>query len=296
MYNFIQKTLALWGLLSILGSNAWAQSPSPPRGNGQIRIFNYHLNEYAEIRFREGDRLHPEGMKQVKQILRSRGNQELLNIDPRLIDLIDHLQDHFGADTIEIISAYRDPAFNQKLREEGRNVARESRHMKGEALDIHIDEIREESLRDYLLGLGLGGVGYYGPLDFIHVDFGGVKQWSEPLGGRKLVGVINPLAPIQLSSDKNDYLPEETLLFTWSLADGRDLGEVVDLKLELFRRGQWTPCVTPADPKKKAGLPATSLLCSPGVTETVFGKYRWVYKLKGSEEPVSSNEFYLKKM
>lgn len=271
-------------------------NPSSPRGDGRLRLYNYHLNEFAEFQFREGDRVLPEGLAQARKALRSRGNQEIIPIALELLDLIDYLQDHFAADTIEIISGYRDREFNTRLVREGRKVSPVSLHTMGQALDIHLDEVREETLRDYLIQLKLGGVGYYGPLDFVHVDMGPVKQWEEPLGARKLIGVLQPRAPIQLSSDKNDYLPGETLLFTWTLQEGKSLDEVSDLRLEFFHRGQWTSCEASWELKKKAGLPSSALLCRPNDAAPTYGKYRWMFKLKGNEEPHSSNEFYLKRI
>jgi len=287
----------LISLLSLIFVVSQAQAEvAAPQGDGTIRLYNYHLQEFAEVSFRNASGLIPSGFDQVKKILRSRGNQTQTEMDVRLIDLIDFLQDHFQADTIEIISGYRDPDFNAKLKQEGHKVSGESRHMNGGALDIHIDEIREETLRDYLLSLGLGGVGYYGPLDFVHVDFGPVKQWNEPHGARKVIGVMNARAPVQLTSDKNDYLPEESLLFTWSFAGEKSMSDVRALRLQLFRRGQWTDCEAATAPAPGTGLPASTLLCRAADKKPTYGKYRWIFQINGSPDLQSSNEFYLKRL
>jgi uncharacterized protein YcbK (DUF882 family) len=265
-----------------------------PRGDGQIRVYNYHLNEFAEITFRQAGNYLPPGLKQFQALLRSRDNSEQAPIDPRLLDLIDHLQDRYQADQIEIISGYRRKEFNESLLRQGHKVSPVSLHTKGEALDIHIDEIREETLRDYLTGLGLGGVGYYGPLDFVHIDVGPVRQWNEAPGARKLVGVLQPQSTVKLTSDKNDYLPGETLYFTWEWPDAFNTADIQDLRLELFRRGHWKPCPAAAKTEKQFGLPAEILRCE-GKAEPSYGKFRWIFRLKNSTEVLSSNEFYLKK-
>ncbi|MCC7344268.1 MAG: DUF882 domain-containing protein [Deltaproteobacteria bacterium] len=281
---------------------AWALIPSPspaqsyPRGDGQVRLFNYHLNEFAEIRFRDGEKILPEGLSQVNALLRSRDNSAQAPIDPRLLDLADHLQDHFQADTVEIISGYRRKEFNESLLKSGRAVSPVSLHTKGQALDIHIDEVREETLRDYLQGLGLGGVGYYGPMDFIHIDVGPVRRWGEGAGTRKLVGVLRPETPVQLTSDKNDYLPGETLLFTWTLPEGLSPDRVQGLRLELFRRGKWIACPVAETGTQEFRLPAASLQCEGAGQGPSYGKFRWVFQLPGDPAPLSSNEFYLKKL
>ncbi len=273
---------------------AQSQAPAYPRGDGRVRIFNYHLNEFAEIEFRQGEQLSASGLAQVQALLRSRDNAEQTAIDPRLLDLIDHLQDHFQADTIEIISGYRRKELNESLLKSGHSVSPVSLHTKGQALDIHIDELREETLRDYLLGLGLGGVGYYGPLDFIHIDVGPARRWGEGSGPRKLVGVLLPGAPLQLTSDKNDYLPGETLIFTWTGPE--DLfAQVQGLQLEQFRRGRWVTCAPQATGAKAFRLPASTLRCEAGIDGAGFGKFRWTFRLPGNPDLLSSNEFYLKK-
>lgn len=293
----LASLLACLCLVLGMGRDATAQeAPAFPRGDGQVRIFNYHLNEFIEVRFRQGNDFIPAGLDQVNALLRSRDNSEQAPIDPRLLDLIDHLQDHYEADTIEIISGYRRKEFNDSLLKTGHTVSPVSLHTKGQAIDIHIDEIREETLRDYLLSLKLGGVGYYGPLDFVHIDVGPVRRWGEPMGsGRKLVGVLQPEAPIQLTSDKNDYLPGETLFFTWTSLQGFSQSSIQALQLEHFHRGKWESCPTSGPPAKDFSLPATNLSCEPGQKGASFGKFRWTFKIPGNESPLSSNEFYLKK-
>lgn len=282
-------------LLGLVATADSAQGQSFPRGDGRVRIFNYHLNEFAEVDFRQGESILPQGLSQVNALLRSRDNSEQAPIDPRLLDLIDHLQDHFQVDTIEIISGYRRKEFNENLLKNGHAVSPVSLHTKGQALDIHIDELREEGLRDYLQGLGLGGVGYYGPLDFIHIDVGPVRRWGEGQGARKLVGVLKPEAPVQLTSDRNDYLPGETLLFTWTTPEAFRFEEVQALQLELFRRGKWLPCPMDAAKAKDFRLPATSLQCETGAKTPSYGKFRWTFRIPGNPDLLSSNEFYFKK-
>ncbi len=272
-----------------------APDPPYPQGDGQLRIFNYHLNEFLELRFREGNQYIPSALDQINALLRSRDNSEQAPIDPRLLDLIDHLQDHFQADAVEIISGYRRKEFNENLLKNGHSVSPVSLHTKGQALDIHIDEIREETLRDYLLGLRLGGVGYYGPLDFVHIDVGPVRRWGEGVAApRKLVGVLKPEAPVQLTSDKNDYLPGETLLFTWS-GDAAQIDRVTGLRLEHFHRGRWLACPSSAGTSKTFRLPTTNLRCAAEDRAAALGKFRWIFQLPDLPEPLSSNEFYLKK-
>lgn len=303
MTQFSKNTLIIFLLFIFLSSPLSAVAkkkaktePNSPRGNGIVRLFNYHLGEFIDLKFREEGQLIPEALVLANQFLRSRGNLQEKNIDTKLLDLADHLQDHFGADTIEIISAYRDRELNNSLVKNGHNVSPKSLHTEGRALDIHIDEVREETLRSYLQSLNFGGLGFYPALDFVHVDSGPVREWEEAVGERKLIGVLKPDAAVQLTSDKNDYLPQENLLFTWNFQKGIKLKQVRDLKLELFRQGKWIPCDAQIENHEKLGLPSQTLLCKSGDATPTFGKYRWTFKMPQSDELLSSNEFYLKKM
>ncbi len=269
---------------------------SPIQGDGKLRIYNYHLDEFDEIEFRQGGKLNPEAMEKIRQIFRSRDNHAVIPIDIKLVDLLDHLQDYFEADTIEVISGYRRKEFNESLLKSGHKVSPKSLHVQGRAVDIHIDEIREETLQAYLISLKLGGVGYYGPLDFIHVDTGPFRRWSENKNlSRKLIGVVRPDAPAQLTSDKNEYLPDESLSFTWNFKPGYEKSSIEKIQLEHFWRGQWRHCATELTPKNSTLLPNSSLLCPIDKVKRSYGKYRWTFYLKGDPEKVSSNEFYLKK-
>jgi uncharacterized protein YcbK (DUF882 family) len=294
--DFLIFSPFLAALLFPVSSFGKAKDTPYPRGDGVIRIYNYHLNEIEEITFRQDGKLSKAGLEQVNQLLRSRDSNDTTSIDPRLTDLLDHLQDHFGADTVEIISGFRSSEFNEQLMQSGREVSQKSFHIQGRAIDFHIDEIKEETLRAYLESMELGGVGYYDALDFIHVDTGPYRTWggSEKFA-RKLIGIMDSEAPVQLTSDKNDYLPEDSLYFIWNFSKGYGPKKVESVRLEHFWRGQWVPCSEMKIPEKDSMLPISNLHCPVGNQESPFGKYRWIFKLKSHEELMSSNEFYLKK-
>ena len=79
----------------------------------------------------------------------------------------------------EIISGYRSPATNEKLRQTGGGgVARRSLHMDGRAIDVRLAGCRLSQLRDLALAMNAGGVGYYPTSAFVHLDTGRVRSWS----------------------------------------------------------------------------------------------------------------------
>ncbi len=85
---------------------------------------------------------------------------------------------HFGVHRIQIISAYRAPKFNLILRKKGREVARNSQHSLGAAIDFRLPGVAAKRLHAWVKKQGLGGVGWYPHSKFIHMDTGPVRYWS----------------------------------------------------------------------------------------------------------------------
>ena len=242
----MNKTLKIIGFFSILFLAApplFAQTPHPrPRGDGTITVSNYHEKEYREVVYREGGRLRPEGVKEIERLFRSRSDGMEHAIDLRLVELLDAIQDHFGAETIELISGYRSPAYNRSLKLEGRGVASESLHLQGLAADIHLDEITEEALFAYAKSLGLGGVGIYPRYSFVHVDVGpAARTWREPTSAeRVLIGTENNQNPAWSAvTDKNEYVRGETVRTAITNNDYKGQKLLKNVWIERYRKGQW---------------------------------------------------------
>ena len=288
--------VGLW-LLVFVGTVPQSMASNSAPGDGRIRLYNYHLNEFIEVTYRHGDQYLAEAQASLQKLFRSRNDQQEHAMAWPLIELLDQIQDHFQADTIEIISAYRSADFNESLRQTGHQVSPVSFHIKGLAADIHVDEVTEETLRDFVQQLKKGGVGYYGSLDFVHVDLGPVRQWSEagPVP-RKLIGILQKQALPQLHSDKNDYRVGETIKWQWQTKPDVGTLPLKALQLEHFFRGQWQPIGTIHIQTLQAHWPLStnnSLFQNNGKPR--YGKYRWTFQLAAQKEPFSSNEFYLKK-
>jgi uncharacterized protein YcbK (DUF882 family) len=76
-----------------------------------------------------------------------------------------------------VISGYRSPATNSRLRKKGNGVASKSLHVQGKAIDIRIPRYSTRQLRNVARKMKAGGVGYYPKSDFVHVDTGRVRYW-----------------------------------------------------------------------------------------------------------------------
>jgi uncharacterized protein YcbK (DUF882 family) len=99
-------------------------------------------------------------------------------MDPKLLGfLYDLLKELDYQGEVHIISGYRSPETNERLRKRSSSIAKHSLHMQGKALDFRLPGIDTRMLRDKALSMRRGGVGYYNKLDFIHIDTGRVRVW-----------------------------------------------------------------------------------------------------------------------
>lgn len=295
------RTLFFFLFLSAAGfaaTSSYADVGSCPTGDGKITIYSYMFDELLDVTYRKGKKYDQRALDEIKHLFRCRSDQKEHEIDIKLIELLDHTQDHFQADSIELISGYRSEELNGKLRKTSTQIAENSQHIEGKAADIHIDEVTEESLVDYLRGLKCGGVGYYPINDFVHMDTGDVRKWDQPDKPGRLMMGFRKGAIWQISTDRDLYLPNETIEFEiLNITRGT---KVLNSKpsLELFRRGKWQTV-------REIDMPQTKFLKGKSWNgelnfskDDPFGKYRIVISApKGFEHlQIRSNEFYRKMM
>jgi uncharacterized protein YcbK (DUF882 family) len=149
--------------------------PARPR---LLKLHNLQTGEsLSEVYWADGEYL-PQCMARIDWLLRDHHRGETRMIDHKLLDLLHNVSrklDYNG--TVEVVSAYRSAATNQKLAEKGRGVAPNSLHTQGMAVDIRIPKRNLAQVRDAAMQVGGGGVGFYRRAKFIHLDTGRVRYW-----------------------------------------------------------------------------------------------------------------------
>lgn len=100
------------------------------------------------------------------------------SMEPKLVDFVIAAAEHFKRDTVFVVSAFRHPKYNLILRKKGHQVARDSHHSKGTAIDFFLPKISTQKLHAWALDQKKGGVGLYLDSGFIHMDNGPVRRWS----------------------------------------------------------------------------------------------------------------------
>jgi uncharacterized protein YcbK (DUF882 family) len=110
--------------------------------------------------------------------LRDHRTGEIEVIDRRLLNqlfILQHKIENHGS--FHIISGYRSPKTNARLRKTGSGVAKRSLHMQGRAVDVRLPGVELKHLRQAALKLHAGGVGYYPKSNFVHLDTGRARFW-----------------------------------------------------------------------------------------------------------------------
>lgn len=100
------------------------------------------------------------------------------SMDARLLDALLAAARHFDSMRIDIVSGFRAPKYNLMLRKKGREVARNSQHTLGSAIDFRLRGVPVRRLHAWARRLRLGGVGLYPASGFIHMDTGPVRYWN----------------------------------------------------------------------------------------------------------------------
>lgn len=112
------------------------------------------------------------------RLLRCHFTQQPTEVDSRLIPIVIGAALHFGVERVNVVSGYRAPKYNLILQKKGREVARNSQHSLGQAIDFRLPGVNIQRLHKYVRGLRLGGVGFYTHSKFIHADVGSVRYWT----------------------------------------------------------------------------------------------------------------------
>jgi uncharacterized protein YcbK (DUF882 family) len=117
-------------------------------------------------------------LDRFRTFLRDHFTNQATRMDPELAQVLVSAARHFHAQRIDVVSGYRSPKYNLILRKKGHQVARESQHTQGNAVDFRIRGVPTEKLLGFVRSLHLGGVGFYPHAHFVHSDTGPVRYWQ----------------------------------------------------------------------------------------------------------------------
>ena len=144
--------------------------------NGIVTLERPASQETLRVRlFDRAGKVDPKARARLARFLRDRESDRQKRPHLRLMRVLAYLADHFNGRTTIVVSAFRSE-------NDGANGT--SRHAAGEAVDVRVEGVPNEALRDYCLTLRRVGVGYYPRSSFVHVDIRDREvywvDWSRP--------------------------------------------------------------------------------------------------------------------
>jgi len=153
---------------------AWAAARAPR----SLAFQHLHTGEELAITYFDNGAYDDVALAAINHLLRDFRTGDVHPIRPALLDHLSAVHSAIGSDApFQIISGYRSPATNDMLHRTSSGVASHSLHMDGMAIDVRLADTKTRHLRDVAAKMRLGGVGYYGASNFVHLDVGRPRQW-----------------------------------------------------------------------------------------------------------------------
>lgn len=163
-----------------------AKYTTPPKHPGRVVFVRLVNGEKRELQIvNKKGKLQPGVLPAMSKLMRFPINNQEHAIEPKLVENLAKVSDHFGGKALEIISGFRPKTPNQYTAHSNHNV--------GAAMDFRIQGVPNEVLRDYCRTFKKTGVGYYPNSLFVHFD---VRQqttyWVDLSGPGQAPRYVNP--------------------------------------------------------------------------------------------------------
>ncbi len=165
-------------------SGAGMEKTEPDRDSVRriVLVYPYGGGETADVVFYHDGAYDAGAMRKIDRLMRDRHINAVGKIDPELIDfLVDIRKRLMLPETVpfQILSAYRSPKTNAQLARKDKNVAKESLHKYGWAVDFRIEGVSGKAIGEIAKTMQRGGVAYYPRDNHVHVDLGNIRTWQE---------------------------------------------------------------------------------------------------------------------
>ena len=173
--DFLKKSIILGAGLTISPYELFAYRLPVDRS---IKLYNTHTGEHLTATYWAKDHFVKSELKKINHLLRDYRTGDVQEMDVKLLDLLYSIQ--LIRDTkrpIQVYSGYRSPKTNESLRRHSEGVAKNSYHLKAQAIDINLPGTELKNLKKLATFLRRGGVGYYPKSGFMHIDTGPIRYW-----------------------------------------------------------------------------------------------------------------------
>jgi uncharacterized protein YcbK (DUF882 family) len=175
-----RRDLLKWGALAgalLLPTGALART-APSDKEKTLKLYNLNTGESTMSTFWADGRYVPESLREIDNILRDHRANAAIATDRKLVELMFQIQTKLNTEKgLDVVCGYRSPRTNAELVREGQTHARNSFHIRGQALDFRVPGHDLRNVRKLAMEMQAGGVGYYPRAGFIHIDVGPVRNW-----------------------------------------------------------------------------------------------------------------------
>ena len=157
------------------------QKPAP-----LVNLYNEHTHEWLAVdptAYCRAPGVRPtcaatQPPPDVDHFLRDHFTNKSTAMDPHLVPVLLAAAASFHVDVVYVVSGFRHPKYNLMLRKKGHQVARDSQHTHGNAVDFYLPNVTTPQLHAWAKRQKLGGVGLYMESKFVHMDVGPIRYWS----------------------------------------------------------------------------------------------------------------------
>ena len=162
-----------------LADKAGRAGPPPPRTPAPVAVQPVSLRNMwtDEVLPISPDRSDVSLQADFDRFVRCHYTQVETGMSRALLPLLRRAAARFQKTTIEIVSGFRAPKYQLMLRKKGHEVARDSAHPRGQAIDFRLPEVPTRTLLAFVRKQRLGGVGFYPDSKFVHADTGPIRFW-----------------------------------------------------------------------------------------------------------------------
>jgi uncharacterized protein YcbK (DUF882 family) len=159
--------------------------PKTQPDNDPVRriVLSYpYTQEKLDVTYYHDGTYDAASLDAIDTLMRDRHANVVGKIDPELIDYLVDIRKRLGLPpdvTFQILSGYRTRDSNARLAIGNANVAKESLHMHGWAVDFRIANVNGKAICEIAKTMQRGGVAYYPEDNHVHVDLGNIRTWHE---------------------------------------------------------------------------------------------------------------------
>ena len=175
--DFLKKSIILGAGLTVSPHELFSYRLPVDRS---IKLFNVNTGEHLKATYWAKDHFVKDEIKKINYFLRDFRTGDVQEMDIKLLDLLYSIQLIRDTDkAIKVYSGYRSPKTNERLRKRSEGVAKNSYHLKAQAIDINLPGTDLKNLKKLATFLRRGGVGYYPKSGFMHIDTGPIRYWGK---------------------------------------------------------------------------------------------------------------------